>query len=402
MIDLSLFIRYIAVEQRRTQALFASDHIDRRLGTKMHRYTTMLNALITLTLTWACNDQLGDVSPSSSIADQISDSQQGPPSLCATAAAHVEACVGGQIASLGERCDPLDAELLLETSCEVLLAAYDVELDEKADGDDTPFTCKLLGVGCRADRSCYTPLSDESMQRVIELSDPSTLGDEYDVRYRIETIAGIFKAEPDPRGIFAIVYRLITNNAVESVEEGLYEHPEWTRELIIAFARRYLVNIHGHFTGGEVSTQWKKYYKIAQDCNVGYGRTLGVAIATHLMVDLPYALDDVNSQEIHEEDFILFGEVSLRIFPDLISDMQTVYRTDVTALLKGFFLGDWIDAAYGRGTATTFIYQTVRINAWRNSRNLLKFPGWMVHSDINTSWGLAEVFLATLDASGAL
>jgi hypothetical protein len=343
----------------------------------------------------ACGDELTEASSQRVAEAESSD--------CAQAVAHVEACVGRQIESLGETCDPLDAELLLETSCEVLVAASEVEIDEKSDvADDRSFTCKMLGLGCPVDQSCYVKLSDESTRRVIELSDPNTLRDEYDVRQRIETIAGIFKEENDPRGIFAIVYRLITNNAVASVEEGLYEHPEWTRRLIVAFARRYLVNIHGHFTGGEVSTQWKKYYKIAQDCNVGYGRTLGVAIATHLMVDLPYALDDVESEEIHEEDFVLFGEVSLRIFPDLIADMQSVYETDVSALLKGFFLGDWIDSIYTEGTATTFIYQTVRINAWRNSRNLLKFPAWMVHSDINTSWGLAEVFLATLDATGTL
>jgi hypothetical protein len=285
----------------------------------------------------------------------------------------------------------------------VLVVASEVETDLKVDGgEERPFTCLLLGLGCPADQSCYEPLSREATERLIALSDVDTLGDEYDVRDRIERIAGLFTEERDPRGIFAIVYRLITNNAVASVEEGLYEHPQWTRELIVAFAHRYLVNLHGHFTGGEVSDQWKKYYKVAQDCNVGYGRTLGIAIATHLMVDLPYALDDVGSKEHHEEDFVLFGEVSLRIFPDLISDMGSVYQTDVSALLKGFFLGDWVDSVYTEGTATTFIYQTVRINAWRNSRNLLTFPAWMVHADITTSWGLAEVFLATLDATGAL
>jgi hypothetical protein len=135
---------------------------------------------------------------------------------------------------------------------------------------------------------------------------------------------------------------------------------------------------------------------------VGYGRTLGVAIATHLMVDLPYALDDVSSVAVHEEDFMLFGEVSLRIFPNLISDMREVYNTDVSDLLKGFFLGDWIDNFYTKGTATTFIYQTVRRNAWRNSQNLQRFPKAVVHADITTGWGLAEVFLATLDATGVL
>ncbi len=333
-----------------------------------------------------------------------STSTLGASPVCREATAHVRGCIGSLQGPLfsGE-CDPTEASLLLDTSCEVISAAHDVELDLKSDlGEQPPFACLFFGLGCPIDQSCYEPLSGEPLERVIELSSTANLGDEYDVRERIESISEIFRASKDPRGIFSIVYRLITNNAVESVEEGLYENPQWTRDLIVAFARRYLVNLHGHLTKGEVSPQWSKYYKLAQNCDVGYGRTLGVAIATHLMVDLPYAIDDVDGLDEHEDDYMLFGEVSLRIFPQLISDMQTVYQEDVSDLLRGFFLGEWIDSIYTKGTATTFIYQTVRLNAWRNSQNLLVFPRAIVHADITTGWGLAEVFLATLDASGVL
>lgn len=322
---------------------------------------------------------------------------------CSEASIHVESCIGSEASLFMSECTQADAELLLATPCDVLETAYAFKLDLKTDeGKEVPFTCQLLGLGCEVDQSCFEPISGEALESVLRLSDPATIGDEYDVRARIEQIAQVFKARRDPRGIFSIVYRLITNNAVASVEEGLYEHPQWTRELIVAFARRYLINLHGHFTGGDVSPQWRKYYALARNCNVGYGRTLGVAIATHLMVDLPYALEDVQSDSQHEGDFVLFGEVSLRIFPDLISDMQSVYQTDVSALLRGFFLGEWIDHLYSKGTATTFIYQTVRINAWRNHNNLSHFPRGIVHADIVTGWGLAEVFLALLDATGAL
>ena len=202
--------------------------------------------------------------------------------------------------------------------------------------------------------------------------------------------------------MFSIVYRHITNNAVESVENGLYEDPAWTQQLITAFARRYLVNLHGHLTGGDVSGQWKKYYKLARNCNVGRGRVLGVAIATHLMVDLVYALHDVETVGAQKEDYMLFGEVSLWVFPNLVTDIQAVYGTDVSGLLKGFFFGDWVDGLTQQGTSTTFIYQSVRRNSWRNSQNLWIFPKWMVHADIAVGWGLAELSLAALDATGAL
>ncbi|MAD60490.1 MAG: hypothetical protein CMH49_03110 [Myxococcales bacterium] len=359
--------------------------------------TIFFTLLITLTLANGCGQaERVDTAKSLALSSEIS-------STCEAAVMHVSACTGSKMDIFSGECNESDAQTLADTPCEVITAAYEVELDLKSDtGDKRPFACLFFGLACPVDQSCYEPLSGSALERVIELSSTETLGDEYDVRERIEQIASIFRESKDPRGIFSIVYRLITNNAVASVEEGLYENAEWTQDLIVAFAYRYLVNLHGHLTGGEVSPQWSKYYKIAQNCEVGYGRTLGVAIATHLMVDLPYALDDVNSVDRHEEDFVLFGEVSLRIFPQLIIDMQAVYQTDVSNLLQGFFLGEWIDSVYTKGTATTFIYQTVRINAWRNSQNLLKFPRSVVHADIATVWGLAEVFLATLDAAGVL
>ena len=326
-------------------------------------------------------------------------------SICGAASAHVMACTGSDERVLQEGCDSADAQLLLDTPCDVLQQASSIHADQKADGtynNQISYTCQWFGIGCPVDESCAPKLSHEAVAKLIVLSDVSTLVDEYDARYRIAQIADIIEAEPDPIGMFAIVYRHITNNAVESVENGMYVHPEWTRKLITAFARRYLVNLHGHLTQGEVTPQWTKYYKLARNCEVGRGRVLGVAIATHLIVDLTYALHDVESIAKHEDDYMLFGEISLWVFPDLVADIKTVFNEDVSRLLQGFFFGDWVDELKGKGAATTFIYQTVRANSWRNSQNLWSFPRWMVDADVASGWGMAEVSLAVLDATGAL
>ena len=135
---------------------------------------------------------------------------------------------------------------------------------------------------------------------------------------------------------------------------------------------------------------------------MGRGRTLGVAIAVHLMVDLPYTLYTINSVPEQREDFVIFGDILLEVFPDLIRDVQADYDTDVSGLLNGFIIGEWVDSLTAPGTTTSFIYQGVRLKAWRDGQNLRKFPHWMVSSDIRTAWGMAEVTLATLDAQGAL
>ena len=249
---------------------------------------------------------------------------------------------------------------------------------------------------------CGGTLEQPSIETLAILSNPKTLVDEYDAQARINEIARIFSEGEDPRGLFATVYRLITNRAVESVDNGDYEHTDWARDLIIEFARRYLANLHGHLTNQRVTGQWAKYYDLASKCDVGRGRTLGVAIAVHLMMDLPRTLYAIGSTPDQREDFIVFGDILLEIFPDLITDIATDYRTDVRDLLRGFFIGDWVDRFTQEGTMTEFMYQGIRMKAWRDGQNFRHFPEWAVELEMKSAWGAAEVLLAHLDAVDVL
>ena len=67
---------------------------------------------------------------------------------------------------------------------------------------------------------CMGRLDPYATAEMIELSDPETLYDEYDAQKRVNRVAQLFREAEDPRGLFATVYRLITNRAVQSVDEG--------------------------------------------------------------------------------------------------------------------------------------------------------------------------------------
>ncbi len=324
--------------------------------------------------------------------------------LCEQAATHLFECTGAADSDFEANCKATDARMLIDTPCAVLTEASVTRSALKADrlGVSDSFACRVLNLGCPPEDQCIPPLSDDGLQGLIDLSEPTSVSGSEDVKRRVNAIAKIFREEGDPRGLFATVYRLITNRAVESVEDGDYAHPQWAHDLITEFGRRYLANLHGHLTGGEITGQWAKYYRLAQDCRVGRGRTLGVAIAVHLMVDLPYTLHGIGSVGDQREDFVRFGDILLEVFPDIITDIQADYHTDVTGLLNGFCLGAWVDGVTSKGTMTAFIYQGVRLKAWRDGQNLRHFPRWMVATDIRTAWGMAEVALATLDAQGAL
>ena len=120
------------------------------------------------------------------------------------------------------------------------------------------------------------------------------------------------------------------------------------------------------------------------------------------MVDLPHTLYKIGSLPEQREDFILFGDILLEVFPQLIIDVKADYDEDVTDLLNGFFVGKWVDSMKGLGTTTEFIYQGIRMKAWRDGQNLRNFPEAVVNADILTAWGIVEVSLAKLDASGVL
>ena len=73
--------------------------------------------------------------------------------------------------------------------------------------------------------------------QMVELSDPSTLKDMYDLRRRIRALDRLMVAHKDPRGMFTSLYRVITNGAVDSVEKGIYQDNEWGAKLTHEFGR---------------------------------------------------------------------------------------------------------------------------------------------------------------------
>ena len=126
-------------------------------------------------------------------------------------------------------------------------------------------------------------------------------------------------------------------------------------------------------------------------------------IVVHLVVDLPYTLVAIDSQESHREDFFLFGDLLVERTDDIIDALSTVYGVASEDLLTGFFLGDWVDGAFGADTTTTFAFQTIRTKAWNNRWFLQQWwGGWIAEGEIYTSFWALDGILATLDAAGTI
>ena len=116
-------------------------------------------------------------------------------------------------------------------------------------------------------------VSDEQVTALRALADTTSLGGIYDVEYRIDAIATRFEACSDPRGLFATVYRPITIQAIKAIDEGIFEHDAWVRDLVVDFAGRYLDNLALELDGAAPSWAWDRYYELAAHDSVSRTRT---------------------------------------------------------------------------------------------------------------------------------
>ena len=284
-----------------------------------------------------------------------------------------------------------EADLLLSLTCEDIDRAL-LELP----------LCETTGLNCYQPPVCdSTPLSAEDYEILLSATDITTLTDIQDVSERLLEIRTVFVDRNDIRGLFASVYHPITMRAIEDIQSGEYEHQQWAENLVMNFSKRYFWNLREHLLGSEeVTESWSRYYDLHTDCSVSNLRQAASGIAVHLIVDLPYTLEEIGSSEVHYDDFERFGANLVEVTPQLVYNLQVDYNTESAEFFDGFFFGDWIDGMFGTGVTTTFMFQTIRSKAWNNGIWLQDWRRIFAEGEIYASWRTADGFLATLDAGG--
>lgn len=245
-------------------------------------------------------------------------------------------------------------------------------------------------------------LSAPATQKVWELTQTGPDETIYTTYLRIDAIASAFEACGDPWGMFPTTYRHITDRIIEAIENQEIEDSEWGEQIVLDFAGRYFDNLAAALAGGEPSYAWAHYYKLADDPDVSRARAVVVAMVAHLTLDLPYALHAIDTDDSHAEDYFVLGELMIEITPNFIDELNHHYDADTEDLLNGFFLGDWVDGAFGRDTTITLSYQTIRTKSWNNWRLINAGWGWTADTEIWAAFWALDGVLATLDAAGTI
>jgi hypothetical protein len=266
--------------------------------------------------------------------------------------------------------------------------------DDDTSGDDDDVEEEPLCAG--------ETLSTEGVEAMLSLT--STGGSEtvYTTYERIDGIASLFEDCRDPWGMFPTSYRHITNRIIEAIERGEIEDSEWGEQIVLDFAGRYFANLEGALTGGEMSYGWEHYYYLADNPDASRTRAVLVAMVAHLTLDLPYALWAIDTTDDHADDYFVLGELMIEITPLFIAELLLYYDADAEDILNGFFLGDWVDGAFGEDATITLSYQTIRTKSWNNWRLINSGFGLAADGEIYTSFWAIDGVLASLDAAGTI
>jgi len=248
-----------------------------------------------------------------------------------------------------------------------------------------------------------TFISAEAVDEMIDLTTTTDSETIYTTYKRIDQIAALFEDCSDPWGMFPTTYRHITRRIIQAIERGEIDDDAWGRRIVLDFAGRYLANLRLALLGGKPSFAWEQYYYLADRNDVSRTRAVVVAMVAHLTLDLPYSLVAVDSTDDHKEDYFVLGELMIEITPDFIEDLKVFYDTDAEDFLTGFFVGDWVDGAFGADTTITFSYQTIRTKSWNNRWYLEQWWGRVIaEGEIYTAFWSIDGVLATLDAAGTI
>lgn len=245
-------------------------------------------------------------------------------------------------------------------------------------------------------------LSMEGVEAMVELTTLSRRETIYTTYDRIDGIARLFEDCRDPWGMFPTTYRHITNRIIQAIDTGEIEDRRWGEEIVLDFASRYFANLEAALTGGDLSYGWGQYYYLADQPDVSRTRAVLVAMVAHLTLDLPYALWAIDTTDDHADDYFVLGELMIEITPLFIEELLYYYDADAEDILNGFFLGEWVDGAFGEDTMITLSYQTIRTKSWNNWRLINSGFGLVADGEIYTAFWTIDGVLASLDAAGTI
>jgi hypothetical protein len=196
---------------------------------------------------------------------------------------------------------------------------------------------KVVSVLDRPSRAAHRGSDQVNQAQLQALSDIRGLGDLCDARSRVATIGDVFAQRGDPRGVFPLIYRIGLDTVAAALDEGRFRDPEWVQTFEIAFASRYLGNLHRHLTKAKTTPPWAAVYNRVDNDTAALAGTLAAALNAHLISDLPEALHASDVRAYQVVDYFTMSRLIWRTAPDTIAAIKDCYRSDLSPLYHNEF-----------------------------------------------------------------
>ncbi len=163
--------------------------------------------------------------------------------------------------------------------------------------------------------------------------------------------------------------------------------------------RLYVGNLHEYVIGGKPQAQWAQAFALTTACDRSPGRVLLGQILAHLLVDFPYALENIDTTVGHTRDFYTFGGALVDATPAIVKDVKRTYGVDLGPLFTAWFVGDLI----GDSQATTLLFQSTRTAALVNSFGLQNpATRGVTVAEINALFQTSNVALDVMEKLGQI
>lgn len=149
-----------------------------------------------------------------------------------------------------------------------------------------------------------------------------------DVIYYLDKVARHFKAQNNPMGLFAAVYRVVTQRVADGIQQGLFKNPEGMERLDVGFGNRYFEALNRYFDGEKATGPWQVSFDASRLPVVTNQHVFSAANA-HITFDLPIVVAEVFGQQPLEsitEDFDRMNKLFDDMYDQMNDNVGRIYR----------------------------------------------------------------------------
>jgi hypothetical protein len=149
-----------------------------------------------------------------------------------------------------------------------------------------------------------------------------------DVIFYLDKVARHFRAQNNPMGLFAAVYRVVTQRVADGLKQGIFRNPTAMERLDVGFGNRYFEAINHYFDGKPATAPWQVSFDAARQPVVTNQHIFSAANA-HITFDLPIVLAEVfKGQELNSitDDFALMNQLFDDMFDQMNDNVGRIFR----------------------------------------------------------------------------